>query len=416
MSIDIHTLSLIAGLGSFLQVLAISLQYKVNRRIPGISWWLFCFISIALGYAFSLLREFSSNIPLTVVATNILFVSGLMFQYIGTMKFLGKPEKQRTIFIIFTVFLPLCLYFTYIQDDLAIRSMIISVTIAIYSFLTAHAFFFFKTRSISVSANFNALITLVHSCFYLFRTIVIGMTYPMSDYFDPTLTQTMTFLISFITNTLFISGLIIMINQRSGEESREARERFQTIFNTSPDAVLIIRLQDNCFADINEGFTAITGITREEIIGETSLSLNMWHDPNDYQRFVTILREEGSIENMEVSFFRKNNNQFTGLVSAKTIVLDGLAHGIAIIRDITDRKLIEKEREKLIFELKEALSQVKTLSGLLPICASCKRIRNADGRWEQLEEYISGHSDVDFSHGICPECRKKLYPEYSRKT
>ena len=69
----------------------------------------------------------------------------------------------------------------------------------------------------------------------------------------------------------------------------------------------------------------------------------------------------------------------------------------------------------LILELKEALSQVKTLSGLLPICASCKKIRNDKGYWEQMEMYIRDHSEADFSRGICPECAERLYPQYFKK-
>jgi DNA-binding response OmpR family regulator len=85
------------------------------------------------------------------------------------------------------------------------------------------------------------------------------------------------------------------------------------------------------------------------------------------------------------------------------------------IENENGRKQAEEEREKLIVELREALSQVKTLSGLLPICASCKKIKNDKGYWEQMEIYISGHSEADFSHGICPECTAKLYPEYYKK-
>ena len=69
----------------------------------------------------------------------------------------------------------------------------------------------------------------------------------------------------------------------------------------------------------------------------------------------------------------------------------------------------------MIQELTDALTQVKTLSGLLPICASCKKIRNDNGYWEAVETYISEHSDADFTHGICPECVQRLYPEYSLK-
>lgn len=68
-------------------------------------------------------------------------------------------------------------------------------------------------------------------------------------------------------------------------------------------------------------------------------------------------------------------------------------------------------RQKLIIQLEEAMADVKKLSGLLPICASCKKIRDDEGSWQALESYITDHSEADFSHGICPECVKKLYPE-----
>jgi PAS domain-containing protein len=81
-------------------------------------------------------------------------------------------------------------------------------------------------------------------------------------------------------------------------------------------------------------------------------------------------------------------------------------------QEITERKQAEKEREKLIAELQEALTNVKTLSSLLPICMSCKKIRDDKGYWNQIEEYITEHTDTLFSHGMCPDCFKKLYPDY----
>ncbi len=80
-----------------------------------------------------------------------------------------------------------------------------------------------------------------------------------------------------------------------------------------------------------------------------------------------------------------------------------------------ERKQAEEEREKYVAELQKALSEVKTLSGLLPICSSCKKIRNDEGYWEQIEKYVGERSKAEFSHGICPECEKKLYPELFRK-
>jgi two-component system cell cycle sensor histidine kinase/response regulator CckA len=76
------------------------------------------------------------------------------------------------------------------------------------------------------------------------------------------------------------------------------------------------------------------------------------------------------------------------------------------------RQQREEEREKLIRELQEAMAEVRTLTGMLPICASCKKIRDDKGYWTKIESYIRDHSEVEFSHSLCPECVEKLYPDF----
>ena len=82
-----------------------------------------------------------------------------------------------------------------------------------------------------------------------------------------------------------------------------------------------------------------------------------------------------------------------------------------VVQDITDRKRIEEERERLILELQQAIEQVKTLRGIVPICAHCKMIRHDRGYWQQVEAYVSEHTEAQFSHSICPQCLERLYPE-----
>ncbi|MDY6862086.1 MAG: PAS domain-containing protein [Thermodesulfobacteriota bacterium] len=88
-----------------------------------------------------------------------------------------------------------------------------------------------------------------------------------------------------------------------------------------------------------------------------------------------------------------------------------LVGAVETLQDISERKRIEEKNEKLAKELQETLDKVKLLSGLIPICASCKKIRDDRGYWNQIELYIRDHSEAIFSHGICPDCSKKLYPE-----
>lgn len=84
---------------------------------------------------------------------------------------------------------------------------------------------------------------------------------------------------------------------------------------------------------------------------------------------------------------------------------------LARVRTHAALKLTYDKQEILINELKNALAQVKQLNGLLPICGHCKKIRDDQGYWTQVEFYISDHADVDFSHSICPECMKEKYPK-----
>jgi chromosome condensin MukBEF ATPase and DNA-binding subunit MukB len=97
-------------------------------------------------------------------------------------------------------------------------------------------------------------------------------------------------------------------------------------------------------------------------------------------------------------------------VSERTSELD--AANRRLVQEIEERKHTEAEKEQLIAQLQKAMQDVKVLSGFLPICASCKKIRDDTGYWRQIEEYISTHSSALFSHGICPDCAKKLYPGF----
>lgn len=90
-------------------------------------------------------------------------------------------------------------------------------------------------------------------------------------------------------------------------------------------------------------------------------------------------------------------------------ILTGAVH---IARDITKRMQGQNERERLYQELKDALAQVKKLSGLVPICSKCKKIRDDKGYWDFLESYIEKHSEASFSHGICPDCSDEIYGKH----
>ena len=91
----------------------------------------------------------------------------------------------------------------------------------------------------------------------------------------------------------------------------------------------------------------------------------------------------------------------------------GLASRLVVVREVTAQKTLDAERMRLIAELQDALGKVSQLEGMLPICANCRKVRDDKGYWDRIEDYVGRVSSVEFTHGICPDCSDRLYPELS---
>ena len=131
---------------------------------------------------------------------------------------------------------------------------------------------------------------------------------------------------------------MIVFLQRPCNFFQKSEELFRVAFRTSPDSVNINRLEDGLYIDINEGFTALTGYTREETIGRTSQEINIWNNLKDREKLVAGLKEKGYVNDLEAKFRMKNGDVITGLLSAKVMILDDVPHILSIARNITERK------------------------------------------------------------------------------
>ncbi|MBI5577853.1 MAG: PAS domain S-box protein [Deltaproteobacteria bacterium] len=136
----------------------------------------------------------------------------------------------------------------------------------------------------------------------------------------------------------------------------QSEEKFRLVFHTSPDSINLNRLSDGMCIDINEGFTKLMGYTREEVIGKTSLDLNIWDDPKDRERLVNGLKKVGYVENLEARFRRKDGQTGIGLMSARILTMNQEKVILSITRNITGRKKVEEalreseERHRQIVE------------------------------------------------------------------
>jgi PAS domain S-box-containing protein len=163
---------------------------------------------------------------------------------------------------------------------------------------------------------------------------------------------------------------------------------------------------------VNPKFVQVTGYLLAEALGKNPRILKSGEKSPEAYRELWETITAGKEWHGEFHNKKKNGELYWESASISPIrdLAGRVTHYVAVKEDITARKQNEGERDKLIQDLQDALASVKSLSGLLPICASCKKIRDDKGYWSQVEHYISQHSQATFTHGICPDCIKKLYP------
>ncbi len=210
---------------------------------------------------------------------------------------------------------------------------------------------------------------------------------------------------------------------RVGEEHRVARERLKAL--TEEQLLLLEHTRDFIYRhDINGIITyispaveKITGYTPEEWRAHYSAHYTD-NEANEAGIEHTSLMLKTGIPSpsYRVEVRHKRSGTVWLEINKQPYVNNGKIGGvIGVARDITRRVVLEEERENLIAELQDALKNVKTLKGMLPICAACKKIRDDKGYWRQIEAFVSEHSEAEFSHGLCPDCAIKLYPDIKRK-
>lgn len=193
------------------------------------------------------------------------------------------------------------------------------------------------------------------------------------------------------------------------ELERQALIKHFAYLSKYANDIILLTNHELKIVEANDRAVQSYGYNRDELLQLNVRKLRSTETPLLDEFVKQVETHKGMI--FETVHQRKDGTTFPVETSIRVIEVEGKKFYQSIIRDITERKKAEEEREKLIHQLQDALAKVKTLSGLVPICASCKKIRDDKGYWNQIESYIEKHSTAEFSHGICPECARKLYPQ-----
>jgi PAS domain S-box-containing protein len=199
--------------------------------------------------------------------------------------------------------------------------------------------------------------------------------------------------------------------KEAADAYRQAFDQLKTTINSLPDLLFEIDAEGRYY-DFHAAHPDILYVSPDVFMGKT---VEETLPPEASKIIMRAIKEAaetgrhtGSVYSLE---FEGQPRWFELMISSKGDPKTSEGRLIALVRDVTDRQTYQDQLEKTVRELEDAINEVNTLSGLLPICSYCKSIRNDEGYWQRLEEYIGSHSEAEFSHSICSACLEEVFPE-----
>lgn len=207
------------------------------------------------------------------------------------------------------------------------------------------------------------------------------------------------------------AGAIFRRHALARKQLQESEERFHSMFDATSDSLFVHDMKGQ-FIDVNAAACRELGYSRAELLGRSVADIEVRQNVGEFDDVWRRLKSEGPVR-FEGRHRRKDGGRIPVELTLNPFKYHGRWLVVAVARDITERRRMEAEREKLIADLQAAATNVKQLKGLLPICSVCKKIRDDEGYWKQIDAYVREHADVQFSHSICPHCAKQLFGRYS---
>ena len=179
------------------------------------------------------------------------------------------------------------------------------------------------------------------------------------------------------------------------------------------DYIIYSHDMDGNFTYLSPSIVNVLGYSQEEFMGHYTGYMTDSPINKDVEEHTNAALRGEKQEPYEAEFWHKDGHRVHLRTTELPVIDDkGNVVGIeGIVQDITELKQAASKRENAIIKLEKALSEIRTLRGILPLCSFCKKVRNDKGYWEQVDVYLQKYSEADISHGICPECMKRHYPE-----
>ena len=350
MILDLRTLALITCCVNLLFLVFFSVQFRQYRQYNGSHCLILSFLFLDIASILVLFRDTLSSLFVSILLTNIVYLASFLCLYAGTLRFLGQKENRLFIGIVSILFLLGFINYTYLAPNFSLRSvLILSLSALVLLNTTRTAFALRKNNCIPPLLVMLALAAL----FQLGRAVILATTPSLESIFDTSNSYSFLVLGYILAHIGIALSVFHILNRRLIAQMKEARDKFENLFQIAPDAMIITRMRDGLLTEANLGFAQLTGFTLEETVGKTSAELRLWTKPADRERVIEELLSSSCLHNLEFSFRQKNGLHITGLVSARMVELRNENHIFLVVKDITERRQKEKEIQRVNCQLQE---------------------------------------------------------------
>ena len=351
---DLKTLMLLYVITNVINAGAVAVIWSQNRkRFAGISFWLVTMVLQVVGSALHVLRGLVPDL-ISMTLANTIILAGVLIMLMGLERFVGKKGRQVHNYVLLAVFIAVSAYFVVVQPNLLARDIAVSAMLTIFTFQCCWLLLRRVDPGMRQITRLTGIVFAVYAAFNLFR-ISLNIMIPerSSDFYQSGAVNALAITGYIVLNLCLTISLVVMVNKRLLADVQAQEEKFTTAFHSAPYAITLTRPSDGAILEINDGFSSITGYQSGEVVGQTTLGLDLWVRKEDRLAVVNELEQGREVRAVEYSFRKKTGEVLTGLFSASVMTVDDEAVILSVIGDITERKQAEDALARLKDELEE---------------------------------------------------------------
>ncbi|WP_313568976.1 diguanylate cyclase [Acetoanaerobium noterae] len=361
MNFDVYSATIGITIAIVFQFIALIFHVKMHKKEQFIMWWVLGMGLSVVGLLTIYLRTFPSLNRGALIVSNALTIFGQGAFFIAIESYLNKNIKVNKLKTILATGIIVLIYFSVFSEITVLRMLTTSIVLLVFSVLIVRRLYLSKSDDNKDNINFMIATFLLNAIYWIARAAIVIFILPTHpEIYDIILI--FSYIMVLLVCTLGTLGLILLINKNLVE--REEKERlkaekerlkFLTIIETSPDLILVSKLYDGEIVLANKVFLDTLGYETDEVVGKTTLELNIWENSETRAKFANDLKINKKLSHYENRFVRKDKSKFIGSMSVSTITIEDEVFIICIARDVTELKEIEEI-------LKESKNKFETIA------------------------------------------------------